>query len=106
MNAPGIEADVYPDAARKIADFCLGFFGSLAMLVVLIGVMLFLSAVLGNGSHWAPLVLLFVLGALWRGIIRPIRKKRRYFAIGVTAAGIVPLIVFGSCTLFLLGALR
>ncbi len=106
LNTPGGQAEVYENAAGKVADFCLGFFGSLAGLLVLGGAMILLSAVLGDRLPWLSLALLFALAAAWRGVIRPIRKKRRYFAMGVTAAGIVPLLIFGSCTLFLLGAFR
>ena len=92
--------DYYTNRATKIGDFCLGFFGLCLLAFVAVAVE---SANPGAAGWWGGILTVFVIvatvgagGFLCRG--------RRYIAIGMISAVVVPALLVGTCSIFFLGS--
>lgn len=94
--------DYYTTVGRRILDFLGGFFGSYVLAVLASLFINIMASVDRSGVGvivW--LVLFFVL--LIALIVASFMKGRRYLAIGIIAAILIPLIVFGACLLIFAG---
>ena len=92
--------DYYTNRASKIGDFCLGFFGLclLAIVAVAIG-----SANPAAAGWWAGVLTVFLIVAMG-GTACFFRNGRRYIAIGMISAVVVPALLVGTCSIFIFGA--
>ena len=93
--------DLYPSAGKKIGHFCLGFFGTqlifLLVHAMFVGVM---DSVENEALLWLyPLGLL--IAVIW-SIVHYFRAGKRYIAIGIIMAVVLPLIAFGACVVMVL----
>lgn len=81
--------DYYTSTGRKIADFLLGF-------IVAPIIPLFIAFGVKSGSGIGLAILLMVFGTIFAFL-----KNRRFLAIGMLCACLVPLLLFGACLLML-----
>jgi hypothetical protein len=89
----------YTNAGRKVIDCVVGFFAptALYMLLLPLNMLAAISAVFS--IVW--LLLLFVAYIL--AIVLCFVYGRRFFAIGLLVALLIPLLLFGACLLLLSG---
>ena len=92
--------DYYVNRATKIGDFCLGFFGLclLAFVAVAIG-----SANPSAAGWWGGILTVFVIVAIG-GAGSFFCRGRRYIAIGMISAIVVPALLVGTCSIFIFGS--
>ena len=89
--------DYYTNRAAKIGDFCLGFFG--------LGLLAFLGVAIAGASPgvWGGILVCFLILATG-GVVFCFRQRRRYIAIGMISAIVVPALLVGTCSIFFFGS--
>ena len=78
----------YTSGGRKLVDFLVGFFGVTLVIVAVAGA---LAAVSPPGG-----ILLGVIADIL-GIVFAFAGGRRFIAVGMLCAWLVPLLAFGAC---------
>ena len=109
-----IKRDYYSGSARrKIADFCLGFFGMLIISILvlvlfgrinslIIGLLGILNFSLGSILY--QIFSLLILVVIILVCVKMFRIGRRYIGIGMlTYIIVVPLVLLGACFILLSG---
>ena len=85
-----------PSAGSKVLDFCIGFFGYLVLIGLMLG---FVSGVSNGDAIWVAIALLVVGGIVvgWLAVAR----DRKYIAMGMATLVVIPLLVLGTCAIML-----
>jgi hypothetical protein len=89
--------DYYSAGGRKVADFFLGF-GGTVLLGVIAGVVAAASPNTGIVSAIANLILLVA------GVVYFFRRGRRFIAIGIISTLTIPLLALGACAIIFVGS--
>jgi heme/copper-type cytochrome/quinol oxidase subunit 4 len=91
--------EYYTSDGRRIGDFFIGFVGSIVLVLIAYIFTTFNRSFVSFGalSLFAPLALL-ILASVVSGI-----QGRRYIAIGIVSAIIIPLLFFGACWIVIIG---
>jgi len=105
---PSSKTDYYWNAeGRRIADFCLGLFGSYILVVAmfifstgLFSVMEFSIAFVQLMEILMTIIPLIFLIAM---IVLSFSKGRRYIGIGIISSVVLPLLLFGACLIVIGG---
>lgn len=100
---PPLGDDYYIKKSRKVGDFCLGFFGTIIVPMV-VTFLINLFDYIFNFNGEGILISLSSIGGLvaylWL-IIKFFRTGRRFISIGMLSIIIFGLLIFGGCLIFL-----
>ena len=97
------KGDYYVDSGKKWTDFIIGFFApifvgaifySLVLVLNTIGIIARRNIDEAVSLFLAPLLLLLIIVS----VIIAFTKKRRFLAIGILSALLLPLLAMGACT--------
>jgi len=92
--------DYYTTTSRKVLDFIVGFFGIITVGIAWSFFGNLLSMIPGFGVFGSVYMLLIPLFSI-AAVVASFVLKRRYIAIGMISAMLIPLLVFGACIIAL-----
>jgi hypothetical protein len=116
VNSPQSKPmEYYTTSKRKVTDFFIGFIGIPAgLLLIFAGLSFLLNAIIQNlndqnasySGAWAGSIILLltvILLVLYiLAIIYAFKKNRRYIAIGLLSAFVIPFLIAGACFIVVL----
>jgi len=94
--------DYYTTTGKKVGDFGKGFFLNIGIGIVASLLVSYLSIITSISIIGTIISILFFVMDVFL-IIRFFKENRRYIAIGMLSSLIIPLLLFGACTLLLSG---
>lgn len=97
------KSDYYVSSGRKAGDFLVGFFGVIILSILYTVIANFLSSFFST-SVWITIGFLFSIISYILLTVLFFKIGRRFIAIGIISIALVPLLLFGSCMVILMGS--